>query len=117
MGTRRSIIAAMRATSRDASARASSSPPRRRVASFHFQAPLLAKEDRVSPTEMILRYFEYGHLPQHLQEVSTPFCMLAQQVAKWGSGPETTTALRKLLEAKDCAVRARLHEAATLTQS
>lgn len=55
----------------------------------------------------ILQHFTYDHLPEELQKVSAPFCELAQAVAAGGtSGPETTTALRKLLEAKDCAVRA-----------
>jgi len=65
----------------------------------------------MTPTEMILRYFKYDHLPEHLQEVSKPFCEMAQQIASGPtSGPETTTALRKLLEAKDCYVRAHLNE-------
>lgn len=55
----------------------------------------------------ILQHFTYDHLPVELQTVSAPFCQLAHAVATGGtSGPETTTALRKLLEAKDCAVRA-----------
>lgn len=55
----------------------------------------------------ILRYFEYDHLPQTLQLVSKPFCDLAHQLAlELPHCPETSTALRKLLEAKDCAVRA-----------
>lgn len=65
----------------------------------------------MSPTEMILRYFEYSHLPEHLQDVSKPFYDLAKQIAQSGTaGPETTMGLRKLLEAKDCIVRANLHE-------
>lgn len=65
----------------------------------------------MSPIEMILRYFDYEHLPPHLQEASKPFCELAYDIAGGAtSGPETTTALRKLLEAKDCYVRAMLHE-------
>jgi len=64
-----------------------------------------------TPTEMILRYFMYMHLPPALQEASAPFCKLALQIADGPtSGPETTTALRKLLEAKDCYVRATLNE-------
>jgi hypothetical protein len=60
---------------------------------------------------MILRYFQYGHLPVALAEASKPFCQLAETIASGPtSGPETTTALRKLLEAKDCYVRAVLHE-------
>jgi len=55
----------------------------------------------------ILQHFTYDHLPAELQQVSAPFCQLAHAVATGGTaGPETTTALRKLLEAKDCAVRA-----------
>jgi hypothetical protein len=59
-------------------------------------------------TGAILRYFEYGHLPQKLQDVSRPFAELAHLVASDLSGPEATVCLRKLLEAKDCAVRAAL---------
>ena len=58
--------------------------------------------------EAILQFFKYDHLPPHLQEVSKPFCELAHDVAEKYSGPETTVCLRKLLEAKDCAVRAKL---------
>jgi hypothetical protein len=57
----------------------------------------------------ILKYFEYGHLPAHLQEVSKPFGDLANQLdAMLPSGPEKSAGLRKLLEAKDCMVRAKL---------
>jgi hypothetical protein len=57
-------------------------------------------------TQAILQFFEYQHLPEHLQEVSRPFCELAQQMAAKLEGPELTVGLRKLLEAKDCCVRA-----------
>jgi ferritin-like protein len=57
----------------------------------------------------ILRYFEYLHLPVHLQSVSKPFSDLAILMAgQLPEGPETSAMLRKLLEAKDCAVRAAL---------
>lgn len=57
----------------------------------------------------ILRYFEYEHLSQLLQDVSKPFCDLAHQMAlELPHNPETSSCLRKLLEAKDCAVRAAL---------
>lgn len=59
-------------------------------------------------TEAILRYFEYAHLPEHLQAVSAPFSAIANDVVQRGEGPEVTVCLRKLLEAKDCAVRAAL---------
>jgi hypothetical protein len=55
-----------------------------------------------------LRYFSYGHLPLELQEISKPFCELAQLVAEQCVGSQATLALQKLLEAKDCAVRAKL---------
>lgn len=55
----------------------------------------------------LLQFFDYEHLSPELQEVSKPFCDLAHRIANELPGnPETTTALRKLLEAKDCAVRA-----------
>ena len=77
------------------------------------------------PTEHILQFFAYQHLPPHLQAVSRPFCELAcaiangqqadDEAAGWviinkgaplPHNPERTVALRKLLGAKDAAVRA-----------
>lgn len=59
--------------------------------------------------EPLLQFFAYDHLPQELREVSSPFADLAQAiVTSLPRNPERTVALRKLLEAKDCAVRARL---------
>lgn len=59
--------------------------------------------------DYLLQFFVYEHLPQHLQVVSKPFCDLASHMVETlPSNPERTTALRKLLEAKDCAVRALL---------
>ena len=61
--------------------------------------------------EPILKYFKYEHLPEKLLIVSKPFCELAHQVvATLPRNPERTVALRKLLEAKDAAVRAALPE-------
>ena len=60
-------------------------------------------------TQQILRYFAWEHLPQHLQAISRPFGELAHQmVDTLPEGPERQAGLRKLLEAKDCAVRAAL---------
>ena len=54
----------------------------------------------------ILKYFKYDHLTEHLKEVSKPFCELAEKIEETlPNGPEKSTALRKLLESKDCAVR------------
>lgn len=56
----------------------------------------------------ILRYFDYGHLPPELQEISKPFHDLAHLMARSGDmkADEVKAGLRKLLEAKDCFVRA-----------
>lgn len=59
--------------------------------------------------EHIEQFFAYEHLPPHLAEVSKPFAELAAViVTTLPRNPERTVALRKLLEAKDAAVRARL---------
>jgi hypothetical protein len=72
-------------------------------------------------SEHILQFFAYEHLPPHLQAVSKPFCELAHAIVMGDNvpesgtctfgrplprNPERTVALRKLLEAKDAAVRA-----------
>jgi len=59
--------------------------------------------------EYLLQFFAYEHLPEHLQKISKPFGDLANQIVETlPRNPERTVALRKLLEAKDCAVRAQL---------
>lgn len=66
-------------------------------------------EQRHPATEHLLRYFEYAHLPYHLQEASRPCSDLAWAMAEAApDGPELSAGLRKLLEAKDCFVRAAL---------
>lgn len=68
---------------------------------------IVAAERKPRPSDRMLRFFEYAHLPDHLQEASRPFCELARHLAEiLPEDAEKTTALRKLLEAKDCAVRA-----------
>lgn len=60
-------------------------------------------------TPSILQFFTYAHLPPHLQAVSVPFAKLADDLVRsLPDNPERSEALRKLLEAKDCAVRAYL---------
>lgn len=55
----------------------------------------------------ILKHFAYEHLPEKLQQVSRPFGDLARELdADLPDGPEKSAGLRKLLEAKDCMVRA-----------
>lgn len=57
----------------------------------------------------ILWFFRYDHLPKNLQEVSKPFGDLAfELIENLPRNEELYQALRKLLEAKDCAVRASL---------
>ena len=59
----------------------------------------------------ILKYFKYDHLIGPLQEVSKPIGELAKQLDdSLPDGPEKSAGLRKLLEAKDCLVRARLDQ-------
>ena len=59
--------------------------------------------------DRLLKYFKFDHLPPHLQEISKDFSELAHQMAaRSGDVPEVMAGLRKLLEAKDCAVRAQV---------
>ena len=58
--------------------------------------------------EYLAQFFRFVHLRAELAEVSREFARLALVVLELPRNPERTTALRKLLEAKDCAVRARL---------
>jgi hypothetical protein len=60
--------------------------------------------------DRMMKWFAYEHLPKDLQAVSRPFHQLAKLVTTdIPAGPERTVALRRLLEAKDAAVRAKLH--------
>jgi hypothetical protein len=62
-----------------------------------------------SPPEALMKFFAYGHLKPEFQAISKPFGELAEWiVATLPRNAERTVALRKLLEAKDCAVRASL---------
>ena len=55
------------------------------------------------------RFFAYAHLPQHLQEVSQPVAQLASVMRDvLPDNEERAVGMRKLLEAKDCFVRAAL---------
>lgn len=64
---------------------------------------------REATKEDMLQWFAFAHLPPHLQAISRTFA----EVAIWMAttlprNPERTAGLRKLVEAKDCAVRAQL---------
>ncbi len=59
----------------------------------------------------LLQFFKYQHLPTHLQEISKPFCDLAEHMNNTlPNNTELSMGLRKLLEAKDCAIRSKLFE-------
>lgn len=69
-------------------------------------APVEFNEDQLK-NDPILRYFHYLHLPPLLQLISGPFCELADRCVRLlPRNAERSVALRKLLEAKDAAVRA-----------
>lgn len=55
------------------------------------------------------KYFTYQHLPEHLQEVSKPLAELAKLMdTTLPDGAEKSAGMRKLLEATDCFVRAKI---------
>lgn len=61
--------------------------------------------DRHTGVRHLAKHFAFGHLPEHLQEISRRFAELGQfLVESQHDGPELTEALRKLWEAKNCAV-------------
>ena len=73
--------------------------------------PREAAEDRHPGTQHLAKYFDYDHLPPHLRGISERCAGLAaQMIGGLPDGPELTAGLRKLLEAKDCFVRAKLDE-------
>jgi hypothetical protein len=74
----------------------------------------MTETTRHPATAQLLRWFEFDHLRPGLREVSEAFHGLAHNLVDdplLAQGPELTTALRKLLEAKDCAVRAAIEAA------
>ncbi len=63
-------------------------------------------EHKPSP---IMKYFKYDHLPEHLQKISKLIGEMTEKMDReLPDGPEKSAGLRKLLEAKDCFVRANL---------
>lgn len=61
--------------------------------------------------EPMLQWFAYDHLPDRLRQVSSQFRELAEYIVdNLPRNPERIVALRKLLEAKDCAVRALIYK-------
>lgn len=69
-------------------------------------SPAEFTDDEVA-VDAVLRFFHYSHLPEKLQGRSKPFCDLARYlIDTTPRNAERSVALRKLLEAKDAAVRA-----------
>ena len=69
---------------------------------------MIDPNDHPNPSP-ILRYFEYAHLPINIQAASKPFSELAYLIEDFcPPSAEKSAGLRKLLEAKDCIVRASL---------
>lgn len=70
--------------------------------------------EKVENNTHLMQFFEFAHLPKHLQVVSQPFGDLANHMfVTLDDGPERSEMLRKLIEAKDCAVRQRILDAQT----
>lgn len=68
-----------------------------------------ATHGRHPSTVSIMRHFAWAHLPEDLQAVSKEFGMLAARMLSIiPDSPELVAGLRKLLEAKDCMVRAHI---------
>ena len=83
-------------------------PERRRATHTGHPEPIM-ETNKTEPAEHIIQFFAHAHLPPHLAAVSAPFAEMAQRiVGTLPRNPERTVALRKLLEAKDAAVRALL---------
>lgn len=65
--------------------------------------------DRRPEVQKLWKYFDYAHLPPHLQRVSRHYAVMVDVLmGMLPDSPELTVAIRKLLESKDCAVRAAL---------
>lgn len=58
----------------------------------------------------LLQFFDATHLPSELQLIVKPFAALSQQVNALPNNCERDSAMRKLLESKDCAVRSALYD-------
>lgn len=59
----------------------------------------------------LLKWLRHDHLPPQLQDVVKPIDALARSLdATLAEGPEKTAGMRKLIEAKDCFVRARIEQ-------
>ena len=67
---------------------------------------------QIEPTNKMLQFFKFEHLPEgDMQHASRIFAELAHAIEGFlPKNPESTVAFRKLLEAKDCAVRSIIYK-------
>lgn len=75
--------------------------------------PIASERPALHPAQQaILDFFAYEHLPERQRRIAEGFHTMAHELCdelhRTRHGAELTTGLRKLLEAKDCAVRASL---------
>jgi hypothetical protein len=70
--------------------------------------PWQVAEGRHLATRQIARWFAYGHLSSDHVRTASKACsdLAAEMIDYLPDGPELLAGLRKLLEAKDCFVRA-----------
>jgi len=67
----------------------------------------LVMPDMGGTGERMMKWFSGLHLPEELKEIVYEYRSLARKIIETiPVGPERTVALRKLVESKDCAVRA-----------
>ena len=69
-------------------------------------------EGRHVGVAQVARWFEYDHLPEGIVRHTSRTCaaLAEQMITDLADGPELTAGLRKLLEAKDCFVRAAISQ-------
>lgn len=58
----------------------------------------------------LTQFFEFRHLSHDMQHICQPFAVLVQHVLGLPDNPERTTCLRKILEARDSAMRAYIYK-------
>ncbi len=75
------------------------------------RGPAVIATGRHPGTQQLARWFTFDHLRDDLRPPSAACAALAQEmIDNLPDGPELTTGLRKLLEAKDCFVRAAIEQ-------
>jgi hypothetical protein len=81
-------------------------PPQEEASNYLQELHAEVARETHPATAHVLQYFQWAHLPHHLQHISMAYAAVAIHTAQACTGPEATVALRHLLQAKDAAVRA-----------